>query len=195
MAKNPQKVPAWLHAVVEWSPALIFFLIYQVWGFFAATAAAMPVTLLAVTLTWRLGRRIPVLPLVTLFLVVVLGGLTLWFRSELFAKLIPTVVSGLFSAILLFGYLRDLPVLKHAIGAQMPDITAAAWRRLTLRYALFFAGLAVLNEFIWRTQSTELWVAYKTYGDLGLLLLFIASQVPFVGRHRVANQAEAESSA
>lgn len=195
MAKNRRKAPPWLHAAVEWSPALIFFLIYQVWGFFAATAAAMPVTLLAVTLTWHLGRRIPVLPLVTLFLVVVLGGLTLWFQSELFAKLVPTVVSSLFAAILLFGYLRKLPFLKHAIGAQMPDITAAAWQRLTLRYALFFAGLAVLNEVIWRTQPTEIWVAYKTYGDLCLLLLFIASQVPFVGRHRIAGQAETEPGA
>ena len=174
---------------------MIFFFVYQIWGFYTATAAAMPATLLAVTLSWRLGRRVPVLPLVTLFLVVVLGGLTLWFRSELFAKLIPTVVSSLFAAILLFGYVRDLPILKHAIGSQMPDITAAAWRRLTLRYALFFAGLALLNEVIWRTQPTELWVAYKTYGDLGLLLLFIASQVPFVGRHQIADEAEAESGA
>ena len=81
---------------------------------------------------------------------------------------------------------RDLPWLRYSIGPQMPAITAPAWRRLTVRYSLFFLATAVLNEAIWRSQPTDLWVLFKSYGAPLLLLLFIASQVPFVRRHRVA---------
>lgn len=193
MAERPTPPPRWLNAAIEWSPALVFFGVYHLWGFFPATGAVMAATAISVALIWRLGRRIPVLPLVSLVLVVALGGLTLWLQSELFTKAIPTLVNGLFAAVLLFGYVRGLPLLRHAIGPQMPAITAWAWRRLTLRYVFFFAALAGLNVVVWRTQTTDVWVAFRTYGDLGLLLLFIASQVPFVGRHMIAAQASRAS--
>lgn len=175
----------WFNALVEWGPTTVFLIAYHAGGLYQATAALMVAAAVAFALSWTVGRRLPVMPFVTLVLVAVFGGLTLWLRSEVFVKSIPTLVNGLLAAILFIGYARDLPVLRYAIGAQMPVITPWAWRRLTLRYALFFAAVAALNELIWRTQSTDLWVAFKTYGDLGLLLLFIACQVPFVGRHMV----------
>jgi len=188
MAENRTEPPRWFHASVEWGPTAVFLLVYQIAGFYQAIAADTAATALALAVSWRLCRRVPVLPFVTLVLVLIFGGLTLWLQSALFAKMIPTLVNGLFAVVLIYGYVKDLPVLKWAIGVQMPEITAPAWRRLTLRYALFFVALALLNEAILSTQSTDLWVAFKTYGDLVLLLLFIASQAPFVDRHRIAVQ-------
>ena len=191
LVENRKDAPRWFHASVEWGPSAIFLLAYHhQGGLHQATAALMAATAAAFALSWVVSRRIPVMPFVTLVLVVVFGGLTLWLRSELFVKTVPTIVNATLAIILVAAYARDLPVLKRTIGCQMPEITAPAWRRLTLRYALFFAALALLNEMIWRTQSTDLWVAYKTYGDLCLLLLFIASQIPFIGRHRVSNDAD-----
>ena len=178
--------PLWITLVIEWGPAAVFVLTYRVSDLFTAKAALMAATAAAFLAAWRLERRIAVLPLLSLVLILGFGSLALWLRSETAIKVIPTVIDLLFSGLLLVAYQRGLPWLRLCIGPQMPAITAPAWHRLTLRYCLFFLTTAVLNEAIWRSQPTELWVLFKSYGAPLLLLFFIASQVPFVRRHRVA---------
>jgi intracellular septation protein len=113
----------------------------------------------------------------------VFGGLTLWLQDETFIKMKPTIVQALFAAILLGGLVFRRPLLKPLLGSMMPSMSDRAWGQLTLRYALFFIAMALLNEVVWRTQSTDLWVSFKVFGLPVLTILFITSQLPFLNRH------------
>ena len=92
------------------------------------------------------------MPLVTAGVVTVFGGLTLWLQDETFIKMKPTIIQGIFAAVLLGGLALGKPLLKPLLGKMMPPMTDAGWRGLTLRYGLFFIAMAVLNEIVWRTQ-------------------------------------------
>lgn len=181
--KGPVRTgPAWLTPLCEYGPLAIFFLAYWLGDLMLATKAVIVATAAACLLSYIALRRIPWLPLTTAVIVAVFGGLTLWLQDETFIKMKPTIVQLLFAAIL-FGAaaLGKLP-LKRLMGAglALPD---AAWRALGLRFAVFFLILAGLNELVWRTQSTDFWVNFKLFGLIGLNILFMATQIPFIMRH------------
>jgi intracellular septation protein len=173
----------WLRPTLDYGPLAVFFAAYLVADLMAATGAIIFASLAALILAWTVERRVPMIPVVTTMLIVVFGGLTLWLQDETFIKMKPTIVQVLFAAILLGGLMRGRSLLKPLLGAALPHMNDAAWRQLTLRYALFFLAMAVLNEVVWRTQSTDFWVSFKVFGLTGLTLLFILSQLPFLGRH------------
>ena len=175
-------VPSWLKPVTEYGPLVVFFAAYAGTNLLWATAALMAATLVALTLSFAVARRVPLMPLVTAAVVGVFGGLTLWLQDETFIKMKPTVVQGLFAAILLGGLATGRPLLKPLMGAAWP-MDDEGWRRLTLRFGLFFAVMAGLNEAVWRTQSTDVWVAFKVFGILGLTFLFAVLQAPLMRRH------------
>ena len=186
--------PRWLRPAVDYGPLAVFFVTYITLGLMAATAALIAASLLALLAAWVLERRVPVIPLVTTAIIAVFGGLTLWLQDETFIKMKPTIVQALFALILLGGLAFGRPLLKPLLGPIMPPMSDAAWRQFTLRYALFFVAMAALNEVVWRTQSTDFWVAFKVFGLSGLTFLFILSQLPFVGRQtRLAQAAEGAS--
>jgi intracellular septation protein len=186
-----QHTPRWLKPAVDYGPLAVFFVAYLLLGLMAATAALIAASLAALLAAWALERRVPPIPLVTAALVVVLGGLTLWLRDETFIKMKPTIVQLLFAAVLGGSVVLGRPVLKPLLGPMMPPLSDAAWRQFTLRYALFFLAMAALNELVWRTQSTDVWVTFKVFGLSGLTFLFILSQIPFVGRQaRLTEAAE-----
>jgi len=182
MSPTPRAAPRWLPVAVDYGPLAIFFLAYVGAGLMAATAAIIAASLIGLALAWTLQRRVPLIPLLTAAVVAVFGGLTLWLQDETFIKMKPTIVQVLFAAILLGGLALDRPLLKPLLGRMMPPMSDAAWRRFTLRYALFFIAMALLNELVWRTQSTELWVTFKVFGLTGLTFLFILAQMPFITR-------------
>jgi intracellular septation protein len=183
--------PRWLQPAVDYGPLAIFFLVYVGAGLMAATAAVIAASLTGLALAWTLQRRVPLIPLITAAVVGVFGGLTLWLHDETFIKMKPTIVQALFAAVLLGGLALDRPLLKPLFGRMMPPLSDAAWRRFTLRYALFFIAMALLNELVWRTQSTDLWVSFKVFGLTGLTFLFILTQMPFISREtRAAGVAE-----
>lgn len=177
--------PGWLRPAVDYGPLLVFFVVYVLFGLMAATGAVIAASLAALALAWSYEGRAPLMPLITAGVVAIFGGLTLWLEDETFIKMKPTIVQGLIAAILLGGLAVGRPLLKPLLGAMLPPMADAAWRQLTLRYALFFAAMAVLNEIVWRTQSTDLWVSFKVFGILVLTLLFALAQVPFLTRHRL----------
>jgi intracellular septation protein len=148
----------------------------------AATAALIAASVVALALAWFLERRVPLVPLVTAAIVVVFGGLTLWLQDETFIKMKPTIVQAIFALVLLGGLAVGRPLLKPLLATMMPPMSDRAWRQFTLRYGLFFVAMAALNELVWRTQSTDVWVTFKVFGLSGLTFLFILSQLPFVGR-------------
>jgi intracellular septation protein len=183
--------PRWLQPAVDYGPLAIFFASYLAGGLMAATAAIIAASLIALGLAWSLQRRVPLIPLITAGVVAVFGGLTLWLQDETFIKMKPTIVQLLFALILLGGLAVGRPLLKPLLGKMMPPLSDSAWRRFTLRYALFFIAMAALNEVVWRTQSTDFWVAFKVFGLSGLTILFILTQMPFIARE--TRTAEASS--
>jgi intracellular septation protein len=188
----PHPGPRWVQPAVDYGPLAIFFVVYLTAGLMAATAAIIAASLVALALAWTLQRRVPLIPLITAAVVALFGGLTLWLQDETFIKMKPTIVQALFAAILLIGLAFRRPLLKPLLGRMMPPMTEAAWRQFTLRYALFFVAMALLNELVWRTQSTDFWVTFKVFGLSGLTILFILTQMPFIAREtRLAEAAKA----
>jgi intracellular septation protein len=153
-------------------------------GIFIATAVFMLATLAALAVSYALTRHLPVMPLVSGIVVMVFGGLTLWLHDEVFIKMKPTIINGLFGAILLGGLAVGKPLISYVLGAVF-DLTPEGWRKLTLRWGLFFVALAILNEIVWRNFSTGTWVNFKVFGTMPLTVLFAASQVPLLMRHEV----------
>jgi intracellular septation protein len=175
--------PRWLRPAVDYGPLAAFFLTYLLYGLMAATAVVVVASLLALGAAFAIERRVPLIPLVTAAVVAVFGGLTLWLQDETFIKMKPTIVQALFAAILLGGLALRRPLLKPLFGGMMPPMSDPAWSQLTFRYALFFIAMALLNEAVWRTQSTDFWVTFKVFGLPVLTILFIVSQMPFLNRH------------
>jgi intracellular septation protein len=177
----------WVKPLCDFGPLLAFFAAYLLLGLFPATAVLIGATLLALLLSYLIERRIPIMPLVTAVIVGIFGGLTLWLQDETFLKMKPTIVQAIFSLVLLGGLTVNKPLLKPLLGTawQMDDL---GWRKLTLRFGLFFAVMAVLNEVVWRTQSTDFWVNFKVFGIMGLTLVFALSQAQLMQLHTVEGE-------
>jgi intracellular septation protein len=149
---------------------------------FAATAVFMVAVLIALEVSYVLTRHLPTMTLITAVIVVVFGGLTLVLHDELFIKLKPTIIYVLFGGVLLGGLAFGKPLLGMVFD-QMFHLTDEGWRKLTMRWALFFLALAVLNEIVWRTQSTDTWVTFKAFGVLPLTFIFAAFQYPLLQKY------------
>ena len=176
----------WVKPLTEFGPLVVFFGCYFLFGLLPATAALIAATLAALAVTWGLERRLPLMPVITAVVVAVFGGLTLWLEDETFIKMKPTIVQVVFSLVLLGGLLAGKPLLKPLSGAAW-QMDEAGWRKLTLRFAVFFAAMAGLNEAVWRTQTTDVWVTFKVFGILGLTVVFAASQIYLLQRHVLAD--------
>ncbi len=196
------KPPAWVRPTADYGPLILFFAAYWLKGLMAATAVIVVASLAALALTWVYERRVPVMPLVTAGVVSLFGGLTLWLQDDTFIKMKPTIVQAIFAAVLLGGLAFGRPLLKPLFGKMMPPMSDAGWKGLTFRYGLFFIAMAILNEVVWRTQSTDFWVNFKVFGIMALTIAFIMSQMPFINRHMTeagttagddSNEADSES--
>lgn len=177
---------------LEMGPLVIFFLVNSYgdrWfgiaatqRLFLATGVFIVAVLVSLAVTWSLVRKLPVMPLVSAVVVTVFGGLTLVLHDELFIKLKPTIVNTLFGLVLLWGVLTGRNLLKIVLDSVF-DLTEEGWRRLTWRWSLFFFVLAALNEVVWRTQTTDFWVAFKVWGIMPLTMAFALAQMPLIMRH------------
>ena len=176
--------PKWTGPVIDYGPLVVFFAVYLIWGLIPATGALMGATLIALVVSWLVRRTIPMMAVVTAVIVGVFGGLTLWFNDETFIKVKPTIVQALFAVILLGGLLFKKPMLKYVLGKVWP-IDDAGFFKLSFRFGLFFAAMAVLNEVVWRTQDTDTWVLFKVWGLMGLTFVFAMSQIKVFENHRL----------
>ena len=168
--------------LIEFGPLLVFFFVNAKWGIFAATASYMVTATIAMAASWIMIRRVALMPVIALIFVLIFGGLTIWLHDDLFIKLKVTLVNLLFGAILLGGLAFNRLFLKMLMGESFP-MTEEGWRRLTLRWGLFFLFMAGLNELVWRNVSTDMWVNFKVFGLLGLTIVFTIAQVPLMMRH------------
>ncbi len=151
---------------------------------FVATAVFMVAIAASLAVSWHLTRHLPRMAVVTGIVVAIFGGLTLWLQDETFIKMKPTIVNSIFAVILGFGLTRGRSYLKYLMGSTMA-LDDAGWMIFTRRWVVFFLCMAALNEAIWRTQTTDFWVSFKTFGSLPLTFAFLALQWPLLKRHMV----------
>ena len=148
---------------------------------FLATAGFMVMTLISLVVSYAVERRLPIMPMVSGVFVFGFGTLTLLLQDEDFIKLKPTITNSLFAVILFGGLAFGRPLLRPLIGTVL-ELTTRGWHTLTMRWACFFVVLAGLNEVVWRTFSTDVWVDFKVFGIMPLTLVFAMSQVPLLKR-------------
>ena len=171
-----------LKLAIELGPLLVFFGTNAAAGIYAGTAAFMAATIVSLVVAWLSYHKLPIMPIVSGVIVLVFGGLTLYLRDETFIKLKPTIVYTMFAVLLAAGLLWKKPMLELLFGPVF-TLTEEGWRKLTIRWALFFAVMAVVNELVWRNVSTDAWVSFKAFGFLPLTFLFAVAQVPLMQRH------------
>ncbi|MGL5448380.1 MAG: septation protein A [Rhabdaerophilum sp.] len=147
-----------------------------------ATAVFMVGMLASLVATWVLYRKVPIMPLVSGAVVLVFGGLTLALHNDLFIKLKPTIVNCLFGTVLLGGLAFGKPLLPYVLDSVF-QLDREGWKKLTFRWGLFFFVLAALNEAVWRTQTTDFWVAFKVWGVMPLTMIFALAQTPMMMKH------------
>jgi len=165
-----------LKLAVEVGPLVVFFVVNARAGIFWGTGVFMGATVLSLIASRILFGRIPVMPLVTGVCVMVFGGLTLWLQDDHFIKIKPTIVNALFAGALFIGLLAGQSLLRVIFG-EVFRLTDEGWRKLTLRWAFFFTFLAVLNEVVWRSFTTDTWVSFKVFGVMPLTMAFAVAQV------------------
>jgi intracellular septation protein len=178
---KPQLNPI-LKLALDLGPLALFFFANGRYGIFAATAAFMIAVLAALAVSYVMTRHLPIMPVVTAVVVVVFGGLTLILHDATFIKVKPTIIYALFGAVLIGGLIFNKPLLGIVFDSMF-HLTDEGWRKLTLRWALFFLILAVLNEVVWRNTSTDTWVDFKVFGVMPLTFLFGALQVPLLKKY------------
>ncbi|MDE2647901.1 MAG: septation protein A [Paracoccaceae bacterium] len=184
-----------LKFLLELGPLVIFFIIYgrikdkvfsifgiDYQGFIIATGVFIPILLLSILVLWILSGKIAKMQIVTAILVVIFGGLTIWFNDDSFFKMKPTIVYLLFGGILSFGLLRKKSYLEYVMEDMLP-LESTGWMILTKRVAIFFLSLALLNELIWRNMSTDSWVNFKIFGLTGALFIFFIAQNSLIQKY------------
>ncbi len=186
-----------LKAALEYGPLLAFLLGYW-WfkdqsfvvagqtygGFIAVTAVFVLIFAASILGLWRLTGRLSPMQIFTLVVVLFMGGLSVWFNDEQFFKMKPTIIYVFFALVLGFGLLRGKSYLRLVLSEALP-MEEAGWMILTRRIAVFFAGLAVANEIVWRSFSTESWVWFKVFGLTIAMFLFLLSQARLMSRYGI----------
>ncbi len=168
----------------ELGPLVVFFVANAKFNLFVATGAFMVAIVAALIASYVVTRHVPIMALVTGIVVIVFGTLTLVLHDETFIKVKPTIIYCLFAGVLGGGLLFGRSFIAIMFD-QMFNLTPQGWRVLTLRWALFFFALAILNEVVWRTQSTNFWVDFKVFGVTPLTMLFAITQMPLIKRYHL----------
>ncbi len=170
--------------LIDIGPLAVFFIFYTRSGLQASILPLMIATVIAVLFSYILEKKIPIMQTVGAGIVLIFGGLTIYFDNEVFIKMKPTIINLIFAIILYGGMLVKKPLLKILLGAAL-RLEEEGWRILTYRWIGFFIALAVLNEIVWRTQTTDIWVNFKVFGILPITFIFTMTQFPLIKKHQI----------
>lgn len=197
-----KKINTWVKMALELGPVVLFFVAYgrlkdqtftlggtDYGGFILVTAGFIPVLLLCTAILWRLTGHLSKMQIVTAILVIVFGGLSVWFNDERFFKMKPTIIYLFFGGSLAVGLLQGRSYMQYMMEEALP-LQAEGWMILTRRLMMFFFGLAILNEVIWRFFSTDIWVNFKTFGLTAAIFVFFMTQGGLFARYALEAEAE-----
>lgn len=175
--------------LLELGPIVVFFVVNARTDIFTGTIWFMAATVIALSASWYVYGRIPVMPLVSGIFILFFGTLTVLLEDELFIKIKPTIVNSIFATVLFGGLFFGQALLKYLFG-EVFRLTDEGWKKLTFRWACFFVVLAVLNEIVWRNFSNEFWIAFKLMGIMPLTMVFAISQMGLLKRYELKPSAE-----
>ena len=198
---TPRTLPPLLKLALEVGPIAVFFLAYrwapvpeglsvterQLQQVIFSTQVFIPTILAALGISWLLTRHLPRMAVITAIVVVVFGGLTLILRDDTFVKMKPTILYGIFAAILGFGLLRGQSYLRYLMDEILP-MAQEGWMTFTRRFVIFYLCLAVLNEIVWRGWGTDAWVNFRTFVLPLANIAFIMAQIPLFQRHAITRE-------
>ena len=170
--------------LIDIGPLAVFFIFYTKSGLQASILPLMIATVIAVLFSYILEKKIPIMPTVGAGIVLIFGGLTIYFDNEVFIKMKPTIINLVFAVILYGGMLIKKSLLKILLGAAL-KLEEEGWRILTYRWIAFFIALAILNEIVWRTQSTDIWVNFKVFAILPITFIFTMTQFPLIKKYQI----------
>ena len=193
-AAHKPKLNPLLKLALDLGPLVVFFAANARFGIFTGTALFMATVLAALAVSYVITRHVAVMPVVSAIVVLVFGTLTLVLHDETFIKVKPTIIYVLFGGTLLGGYLFNKPLLAIVFDAMF-HLTEEGWRKLTLRWAAYFLVMAVVNEIVWRTQTTEFWIGFKLFGFTPATFVFAMLQYPLLMKYATEEpnpEAEAE---
>ena len=170
--------------LIDIGPLAIFFIFYTRGNLQSAILPFMIATIIAVLFSYIIEKKIPIMPTVGAGIILVFGGLTIYFDNEIFFKMKPTIINIIFACILYGGEFFKKPLLKLLLGKTL-KLQSKGWSLLTKRWIGFFLALAILNEIIWRTQSTDLWVNFKVFGILPITFIFTMTQFSLIKKYQI----------
>jgi len=170
--------------LIDIGPLAVFFIFYTRSDLKSAILPFMIATIIAVLFSYIIEKKIPMMPTTGAIIILVFGGLTIYFDNEIFFKMKPTIINLLFAGILYGGLILNKPLLQYLLGGAL-KLQDEGWLILTKRWICFFIALAILNEIIWRTQSTDVWVNFKVFGILPLTFIFTLTQFPVIKRFQI----------
>ena len=191
------KLPKWVKPLLELGPIVAFFVAYMrlkesiftiggsdYQGFIVVTGLFIPLLLFTTAILWRLTGKISPMQIMTVVLVTIFGGLTVWLNDPSFIKMKPTIIYLLFGGILGIGLLRGQSYLRVVMQDLIP-LENTGWMILTRRFTAFFFGLALANEAVWRSFSTDTWVYFKTFGLTAALFAFFMMQSVLFSKYAI----------
>lgn len=167
----------------DYFPILCFFIAYKLYGVYVATAVTMSACILQNAIYWLKNRRFEKLHIITLWSVLILGGLTLIFHKAIFIQWKPSIIYWIFACMLLFSqFFAKKTLLARLLGDKIA-VPEKIWDQLNIAWSLFFIFLGLLNVYVIYHYSMSAWVNFKLFGTLGLTLLFVIGQAIYMSRH------------
>ena len=176
----------------DYLPIICFFVVFKLYGIYVATAATIAVSTLQVGFFWIKNRRVETIPLVTLVMVVLLGGTTLLLHDEIFIKWKPSIVYWIFAMALFISQWFTKKTIMERMMSEKIDLPKPIWAHINLAWGLFFLILGFVNLYVIYHYSTNAWVNFKLFGTLGLIFLFAVLQAIYMGKH-IKNEPDPES--
>ena len=170
--------------LIDIGPLAVFFVFYTRSDLKTAILPFIIATTIAVLFSYIIEKKIPIMPTVGAAIILVFGGLTIYFDNETFFKMKPTIINLLFAGILYVGIILNKSLLRYLLGAPL-KLQDEGWDILTKRWIGFFIALAILNEIIWRTQTTDMWVNFKVFGILPITFIFTLTQFSTIKKYQV----------
>lgn len=183
MSESPREPSAGARLLIDLGPLVVFFAVNAWRGIFSATAAFMVAIVAAMIISKLKHQRVSPMLWFSAVMVLALGSITLYLHDETFIKIKPTIYYVMIAAMLGFGLLTGRNFLKMLLGTAYPGLDEQGWRLLARNWAIFFAVMAVVNEVVWRSTSTDFWVGFKLWGFLPATFLFALANVPMLTRH------------